>query len=249
MVFGNPLARRRWSRIMLTSAVMTCLGTVPGSAAEPSRFWVFVGTFTDGASKGIYRVVFDSATGKLSEPTLAAELDNPNFLAVHPTHRYLFAVNDSSNSDRSGAVTSFALDPESGELKRIGQQPAVGIGPCHLVVNAAGKNVLVANYNDGSVAVLPVGPDGKLGPASEFIRHAGKVFDPKRQGGRTPTRSTSTRTIASPWSPTSASIGFLSTSSTRSAASSRPTTRPRPRSRTAPALATSRSIPTASTRM
>ena len=184
MVFGNPLARRRWSRIMLTSAVMTCLGTVPGSAAEPSRFWVFVGTFTDGASKGIYRMVFDSATGKLSEPTLAAELDNPNFLAVHPTHRYLFAVNDSSNSDRSsGAVTSFALDPESGELKRIGQQPAVGMGPCHLVVNAAGKNVLVANYNDGSVAVLPVGPDGKLGPASEFIRHAGKVFDPKRQGG------------------------------------------------------------------
>jgi 6-phosphogluconolactonase len=184
MMFDNPLARRRWSRILLISAVTMCLGTVPGSAAEPSRFWVFAGTFTDGASKGIYRMVFDSATGKLSEPTLATELDNPNFLAVHPTHRYLFAVNDSSKSERSsGAVTSFALDPKSGELTRISQQPSVGMGPCHLVVDAAGKNVLVANYEDGSVAVLPIGPDGKLGPASEFIRHAGKAFDPERQGG------------------------------------------------------------------
>jgi 6-phosphogluconolactonase len=183
MMFGCPLARRRWLLTMLISAVTSCLGTAPGFAAEPAKFWVFVGTFTDGRSKGIYRMVLDTASGKLSEPSLAAELKNPNFLAVHPTHRYLFAVNEASNADKStGAVTSFALDPKSGELTRINQQSTVGDGPCHLVVDAAGKNVLVANYSGGSVAVLPIGPDGKLGPASEFIQHTGKVFDPKRQG-------------------------------------------------------------------
>ena len=50
------------------------------------------------------------------------------------------------------------------------------------MVDATGKNVLVANYGGGSVAVLPIGPDGKLGPASDFIQHKGKVFDPRRQG-------------------------------------------------------------------
>ena len=50
------------------------------------------------------------------------------------------------------------------------------------MVDATGKNVLVANYGGGSVAVLPIGPDGKLAPASDFIQHKGKVFDPRRQG-------------------------------------------------------------------
>jgi 6-phosphogluconolactonase len=184
MVFGNLLACRRWTRIMLISAVATSLCALPGSANEPEKFWVFVGTFTHGPNKGIFRMELDTASGKLSEPTLAAELDNPGFLAIHPTHRYPFAVNDSSDGDKSsGAVTSFGLDPKSGELTRISQQSVVGKGPCHLVVDATGKNVLVANYDDGSVTVLPIGPDGKLGPASEFIKHSGKVFDPERQGG------------------------------------------------------------------
>jgi 6-phosphogluconolactonase len=169
---------------MMIFAITTSLGTAPSSAVDPAKFWVFVGTSTGrGQSKGLYRMVLDTASGKLSEPSLAAELDNPSFLAVHPTHRYLFAVSSTFDRDQPGAVVSFALDSGTGELTKMNRQSAVGKGPCHLVVDAMGKNVLVANYDDGSVAVLPIGPDGKLGPASEFIRHAGKAFDPERQGG------------------------------------------------------------------
>ncbi len=182
MVFDSTLASRWWLLTMLIFAVTACLGTTPSSAAAPEKFWVFVGTYTGRTqSKGIYRMELDTATGKLSEPTLAAELDNPSFLAVHPTHKYLFAVNESDGKG-SGAVTSFALDPKTGELTRLNQQSTVGDGPCHLVVDATGKNVLVANYGGGSVAVLPIGPDGKLGSASEFVQHTGKVFDARRQG-------------------------------------------------------------------
>jgi len=180
MMFDSSLASRGWLLATLLSVVTTGLGTAAASAAEPGTFWVFVGTYTDGKSKGIYRMVLDTASGKLSEPALAAELDSPSFLAIHPTHRFLFAVNENSGN-RSGAVTSFALDPKSGELTKLNQQSTVGNGPCHLVVDATGKNVLVANYSGGSVAVLPIGPDGKLSPASDFIQHTGKVFDPKRQ--------------------------------------------------------------------
>ena len=91
---------------MLIFSNTTCLGTTPGSVADPEKFWVFVGTYTGRTqSKGIYRMEFDPASGKLSEPTLAAELDNPSFLAIHPTHRYLFAVNEISGKD-AGAKKS-----------------------------------------------------------------------------------------------------------------------------------------------
>ncbi len=167
---------------MLISAIAGGLGAAPSRAAGPAKFWVFVGTYTEGKSKGIYRMTLDAASGKLSEPILAAELDNPSFLAVHPTNKYLYAVNETSKRGNPGGVTAFALDPASGKLTKLNRQSSGGDGPCHLVVDSAGKNVLVANYGGGSVSVLPIGPDGKLAPASEFIRHSGKVADPQRQG-------------------------------------------------------------------
>jgi 6-phosphogluconolactonase len=182
MVFDSSLVSRGWLLALLVCVAATDLGAAAAHSAEPGKFWVFVGTYTDGKSKGIYRMVLDTAAGKLSEPAVAAELDNPSFLAVHPTRKYLYAVNESSSAAKTGAVTSFALDSRSGELTKLNQQSTVGDGPCHLVVDATGKNVLVANYGGGSVAVLPIGPDGKLAPASSFIQHQGEVFDKKRQG-------------------------------------------------------------------
>jgi 6-phosphogluconolactonase len=182
MALVTSLLSRTWLLVLLFSVGTISLVPAKAGAAEPGKFWVFVGTYTDGKSKGIYRMVLDPASGKLSEPVLAAELSNPSFLAVHPTAKYLYAVNESSGSSKGGGVTSFALDAKTGELTKLNQESTVGDGPCHLVVDATGKNVLVANYGGGSVAVLPIGPDGKLGPASDFIQHKGKVFDPKRQG-------------------------------------------------------------------
>ena len=182
MVLSRSFGSRRLLLALLLSVVTIILGSTAADSAEPGKFWVFVGTYTDGASKGIYRMVFDTASGKLSEPALAAELSNPSFLAVHPTGKYLYAVNESSGPGKGGGVTSFALDPNTGELSKLNQESTVGDGPCHLVVDATGKSVLVANYGGGSVAVLPIGPDGRLGPASDFVQHTGKVFDPRRQG-------------------------------------------------------------------
>ena len=181
MVFDSSFALRGWLLASLLSAVITGLVAPSTFGAEPEKYWVFVGTYTQGKSKGIYRMEFDPATGKLSEPVLAAEVDNPSFLAVHPTRKYLYSANESPG-DGAGSVTAFALDTKSGELTKLNRQSTIGNGPCHLVVDATGKNVLVANYGGGSVAVLPIGPDGKLAPASDFIQHKGKVFDQKRQG-------------------------------------------------------------------
>jgi 6-phosphogluconolactonase len=181
MAFDSCFALRGLLRAALLIAVITGFVTPSAFSAEPEKFWVFVGTYTDGKSKGIYRMVFDPATGKLTDPVLAAEVDNPSFLAVHPTHKYLYSANETPSA-KAGAVTAFALDAKTGELTKLNQESTVGNGPCHLVVDATGKNVLVANYGGGSVAVLPIGSDGKLAPASDFIQHTGKVFDARRQG-------------------------------------------------------------------
>ncbi len=154
-------------------------------AARPAEapLWVFVGTYTGGESQGIYRLELDPATGALSEPQLAAEMSNPSFLAIHPDHTFLYAVSEVSatSGEPGGSVVGFALDAGTGALTPLNRQSSRGAGPCHLVVDHQGKNVLVANYGGGSIAALPIGADGRLQPASAFVQHEGSGANPKRQ--------------------------------------------------------------------
>ena len=156
--------------------------------AAPDIYWVYVGTYTGGSGKnrsqGIYVMELDVRTGKLGEPRLAVGASDPSFLAIHPNRRFLYSVNENGiPGHRGGGVSAFAIDALSGTLSPINQQSSVGDGPCHLVVDKQGKSVLVANYGGGSVACLPIDPNGALRPASSFFQHRGKVADLQRQGG------------------------------------------------------------------
>ncbi len=151
----------------------------------PQEYLVYVGTYTGPKSKGIYAYRFQPSTGKISPIGLVAETRNPSFLALHPNGRYLYAVNEVNDyqGQRAGSVSSFAIDPKTGKLTLLNQVSSRGAGPCHLVVDKSGKNVLVANYNSGSVAVLPVRADGSLGEAAAFVQHQGSSVNPRRQQG------------------------------------------------------------------
>jgi 6-phosphogluconolactonase len=151
--------------------------------AKPDKLWVYIGTYTGKNSKGIYRAELDLATGKLSAPVLAGEATNPSFLAIHPNQRFLYAVGevDKVGDKKGGAVNAFAIDPKTGSLTLLNQESSGGGGPCHIVVDKAGKNVLSANYGGGSVCVHPIGADGKLGAATAFIQHKGSSVDKSRQ--------------------------------------------------------------------
>ena len=153
-------------------------------ASKAGTLRVYVGTYTRGDSKGIYRFRMDLATGALTAEGTAAESVNPSFLALHPSHRFLYAVNEVGEfqGKQSGAVSAFAVDPDSGELTLLNQQPSGGAAPCHLVVDRSGQTVLVANYSGGSVAALPIGKDGRLGDANTFIQHTGtSILVPRQQ--------------------------------------------------------------------
>lgn len=156
--------------------------------ASHKKYFVYVGTYTAEAgstSKGIYAYRFDSGTGELTSIGLAAETANPSFLAVHPNHRFLYAVNETSNyqGQKSGAVSAFAIDHATGKLTLLNEVASKGADPCYITVDKTGKWVLVANYTGGSVAVFRVLEDGRLGAASAFIQHTGHGADPERQEG------------------------------------------------------------------
>jgi len=147
--------------------------------ANPEKLWVFVGTYTNAKSKGIYRLELDLATGKLTDLQLAAESPSPSFLAIHPTGKYLYAVGE--GGAKSGSVSAFALDRKTGQLKFLNRQSSVGAGPCHIVVDKVGKNALVANYSGGSAAVLPIQADGNLAESASFQQHKGSSVNKGRQ--------------------------------------------------------------------
>ena len=142
----------------------------------------YIGTYTGGESQGIYRSTLDLATGKCSEATLAAETVNPSFLAIHPEKKYLYAVNEVGNfrGEATGSVSAFEIQA-GGQLKHLNTTSAHGTAPCHLVVDATGKHVLVANYGTGSITSLPIRDDGTLGDAGSKIKHTGASVDRSRQ--------------------------------------------------------------------
>jgi 6-phosphogluconolactonase len=145
---------------------------------------VYVGTYTRGASEGIYRFDLDLASGKPTAPQLAAEAVNPSFVAIHPSRKYLYAVGEVGNFEgqqNAGGVTAFKIDPETGDLTKLNSQVSGGRGPCHVSVDATGKVVLVANYGGGSVASMKINEDGSLEPASSVMQHEGSSVHPRRQ--------------------------------------------------------------------
>jgi len=145
----------------------------------------YVGTYTDGESQGIYRFTLDPVSGAASDPALAVEAENPSFLALHPNGRFLYAVGEMGEfqGEKTGAVSAFAVDSASGDLTLLNQQPSQGAGPCHLVVDASARAVIVANYGSGTVAVLPLAEDGRLGEPSSVQAHTGTGPNQRRQEG------------------------------------------------------------------
>jgi 6-phosphogluconolactonase len=168
---------------LVLAAAALATTAIAGPAGKTGPFTVYVGTYTDGTSRGIYRMTFDPSTGSLSEPVLAAETKNPSFLALHPSGRFLYAVGEVSSFEgaKTGAVSAFAVDPKTGDLTLLNQQASEGAGPCHLVVDKTGRNVLVANYGGGTVTVLPIDPDGRLKKASSVRVHEGSGPNKGRQ--------------------------------------------------------------------
>lgn len=152
---------------------------------EPAERLVFVGSYTGETSRGIQAFRFNESSGILTSVGLAAETPSPSFLTASADGRFVFAVNEVSSfgDAQTGSVTSFSVDPTTGQLTQLSVQSSHGQSPCHLALDRTGRFLAVANYSSGTFAVLPVDANGHLGPALAVIQSTGSGPHPSRQRG------------------------------------------------------------------
>lgn len=167
--------------VVATAAMAPVVAQPRGEA--PTQMHVFIGTYTNGTSKGIYRARLDLATGTLSTPELVATTTNPSFLALHPSRPLLYAINETGTFGAlpTGSVSAYAVDPQAGTLTALNQVSSGGNGPAHVSVTPNGQAALVANYGGGTVASYAIGADGRLSEPVSVVTHQGSSVHPKRQ--------------------------------------------------------------------
>ena len=141
---------------------------------------LLIGTYTEeGKSDGIYVYEFNSETGKTSYKAEAADIKNPSFLTVSGDRRYVYSVNEIGGG--KGGVSAFSFDVVTGKLDYINSIGSGGDGPCYISVDKANKYAFVGNYSGGSLAAVPIRPDGSLGASIQSIRHEGKSIAPEQE--------------------------------------------------------------------
>ena len=177
-----------WAVGLFLSVVAASSPSLAGGHSKSGAktgYIVYVGTYTEKDSKGIYGFRFDPYTEHYTALGLEAETHNPSFVAVHPSGRFLYAVDETGDYEgkKSGAVKAFAVDAASGKLTLLNAVASGGADPCYLAFDRTGKYLLVANYTGGTVTVFPVLEDGKLGAASAVVQHVGKGPNAERQEG------------------------------------------------------------------
>lgn len=151
---------------------------------DPRVARLYVGTYTKGTSEGIYCLRFDSESGRLEVETVVKGVTNPSFLALDRSRGRLFCVNETAEFEGrpGGYASSFALDVDTGNVRPLNRRSTHGADPCYLTIHPDGRFVLVVNYTGGSLAVLPVGNDGRLGEATDIVQHTGSSVKPRQQG-------------------------------------------------------------------
>jgi 6-phosphogluconolactonase (cycloisomerase 2 family) len=134
-----------------------------------------------GNGRGIHLFQVDRATGALMPSGVHQLGTSPSGLALNAAGTRLYSTNETDRvgEGKEGTVSAFAINRADGQLRLLNTAASGGAGPTHASVHPSGRFLLVANYFGGSVAVLPILPDGDLGLATDIKVDAG-IPGPKK---------------------------------------------------------------------
>jgi 6-phosphogluconolactonase (cycloisomerase 2 family) len=165
------------------------LQTPSGKAARP--LVAYVGTFSSplrdvlptqvdlppGNGRGIHLFHVNRTTGAMTPTGIQATGTSPSCLALNNSGTRLYSANETDRvgQDKEGTVSAFAINRPDGKLELLNTVRSGGAGPTYVSVHPSGRFLFVANYFGGSVAVLPIRPDGRLGTATDIKNDAGKI--------------------------------------------------------------------------
>lgn len=145
--------------------------------------YLYIGTFSERASEGIYVFDFDPSSGEMNQVQAVSGRESPSFLTIHPSGKYLYAVTrEGLNSSKDwGAVVAYEIDREKGKLKFLNEAWSYGAGPCHISLDHTGQWMFVSHYGGGNLAIFPVQQNGGLGLLIDTIQHTGSSVVESRQ--------------------------------------------------------------------
>ncbi len=166
-------------KLFLISLLGISLAAMPVSA---KKHILYVGTYTNGMTDGIFVYSFNDHSGKLKDLKIPAVSENPSYFTISSDKKYLYAVGEVDNLDRnhSGGVSAFSIDSE-GKLKLINHVLTYGANPCHVCLSPDNKMLVASNYTGGNLSVYNVLPDGGLSEMVQRIQHTGSGPFPERQ--------------------------------------------------------------------
>ena len=153
------------TRVLAAASGLLVLGLALTASAEPVL--LYAGSYTDGASKGIYAFRFDDRTGALAPLGLAVAAPEPAHLWIAPNGKTLYAV----NWQTPGGVSAFRIDPKSGGLTLLNRVSSNGDKPNQVVLDPTGRIAVTVNYTTGNLAAFRVLPDGRLSEAFYSDQH------------------------------------------------------------------------------
>jgi len=163
--------------LILIAMLSPVLGIAQKKPAFPKTFDLVVGAYTSGNSKGIAVYRFYTETGRLAYLSQIDNVSNPSYLTVSKNNKFVYAVNENDQ----GEVSSFSFEPKTGKLTFINKVSTLGGSPCYVSVDKNQKNLFVANYSGGNIAVLPLNEDGSIGAAVQTIKDDGHGPNKERQ--------------------------------------------------------------------
>ena len=117
---------------------------------------MFVGTYTDGGSRGVYSYRFNQETGE-AEVLDSLEMRNPSYLTVSRDDRLIYVVSETHDDQASLNIVRITKD---GSMRLIDTAPTGGEDPCYVATN--GSLALTANYSGGSMSVFRLKQCGTL---------------------------------------------------------------------------------------
>lgn len=150
--------------------------------AQSTNEILYIGTYSQNESKGIYVLNFDRSTLSASILQTVHDKKNPTFLALHPSQKYLYAAyrEGKDADDPNGTISSYAVDENSGRLTLINQVSSAGASPCHISVDPTGKVVFVSHYQGGNLSTFKVASSGAISKAVSVVQHEGSSIHPNQ---------------------------------------------------------------------
>lgn len=147
-----------------------------GGSDENQKEIIYVGTFSEHGSQGIYVFSYERAVKRYELMQTIFAKESPSFIATSPDGKYLFAANRGGLDEKKewGSVSSFAIDPANGKLTLLQNQYSFGDSPCHVSVHPSGRYIFVSHYKSGNFVVFPVDENGKIGTPTANIQLKGK---------------------------------------------------------------------------